>query len=119
MLPIAGFQFDYVFDWTILKYQQSQIAAPPSRPLVSRTTLFSSYMVHLCLTMVAFSRALVLELAQACLQLFPRQKDRQVSFWHTTLCLLCALFSRLEHVGAISAVLTFANLPITSPCLSL
>jgi casein kinase 1 len=28
-----GFQFDYVFDWTILKYQQSQIAAPPSRPL--------------------------------------------------------------------------------------
>ncbi|KAK9131236.1 hypothetical protein Sjap_011723 [Stephania japonica] len=23
-----GFQFDYVFDWTILKYQQSQIAAP-------------------------------------------------------------------------------------------
>ncbi|XP_031093523.1 casein kinase 1-like protein 2 [Ipomoea triloba] len=28
-----GFQFDYVFDWTILKYQQSQIATPPSRPL--------------------------------------------------------------------------------------
>ncbi|XP_010537581.1 PREDICTED: casein kinase 1-like protein 2 [Tarenaya hassleriana] len=27
-----GFQFDYVFDWTILKYQQSQIATPP-RPL--------------------------------------------------------------------------------------
>ncbi|GFS43850.1 casein kinase 1 [Actinidia rufa] len=26
-----GFQFDYVFDWTILKYQQSQIATPPSR----------------------------------------------------------------------------------------
>ncbi|KAL7091794.1 hypothetical protein ACP275_12G125900 [Erythranthe tilingii] len=24
-----GFQFDYVFDWTILKYQQSQMAAPP------------------------------------------------------------------------------------------
>ncbi|PWA97787.1 Protein kinase, ATP binding site-containing protein [Artemisia annua] len=24
-----GFQFDYVFDWTILKYQQSQVAAPP------------------------------------------------------------------------------------------
>ncbi|CAK9177135.1 unnamed protein product [Ilex paraguariensis] len=23
-----GFQFDYVFDWTILKYQQSQFAAP-------------------------------------------------------------------------------------------
>ncbi|GAU33939.1 hypothetical protein TSUD_357390 [Trifolium subterraneum] len=26
-----GFQFDYVFDWTILKYQQSQIAPAPSR----------------------------------------------------------------------------------------
>ncbi|XP_076955427.1 casein kinase 1-like protein 1 isoform X2 [Bidens hawaiensis] len=26
-----GFQFDYVFDWTILKYQQSQIAAPLPR----------------------------------------------------------------------------------------
>ncbi|GMY36329.1 casein kinase 1-like protein 1 [Fagus crenata] len=28
-----GFQFDYVFDWTILKYQQSQLAAPPARVL--------------------------------------------------------------------------------------
>ncbi|KAI7724502.1 hypothetical protein M8C21_028983 [Ambrosia artemisiifolia] len=28
-----GFQFDYVFDWTILKYQQSQIAPPPTRGL--------------------------------------------------------------------------------------
>ncbi|KAF7837902.1 casein kinase 1-like protein 1 [Senna tora] len=28
-----GFQFDYVFDWTILKYQQSQLATPPARPL--------------------------------------------------------------------------------------
>ncbi|CAA3010855.1 casein kinase I-like [Olea europaea subsp. europaea] len=27
------FQFDYVFDWTILKYQQSQLATPPSRAL--------------------------------------------------------------------------------------
>ncbi|RWR82759.1 casein kinase 1-like protein 2 [Cinnamomum micranthum f. kanehirae] len=26
-----GFQFDYVFDWTILKYQQSQIAGGPPR----------------------------------------------------------------------------------------
>ncbi|PSS36419.1 Casein kinase 1-like protein [Actinidia chinensis var. chinensis] len=26
-----GFQFDYVFDWTILKYQQSQITTPPPR----------------------------------------------------------------------------------------
>ncbi|XP_041017039.1 casein kinase 1-like protein 2 [Juglans microcarpa x Juglans regia] len=30
-----GFQFDYVFDWTILKYQQSQIATPPNRTLGS------------------------------------------------------------------------------------
>ncbi|XP_071741942.1 casein kinase 1-like protein 2 [Rutidosis leptorrhynchoides] len=28
-----GFQFDYIFDWTILKYQQSQLANPPSRGL--------------------------------------------------------------------------------------
>ncbi|KAL1293215.1 hypothetical protein HN51_053867 [Arachis hypogaea] len=29
-----GFQFDYVFDWTILKYQQSQVATPPARAVV-------------------------------------------------------------------------------------
>ncbi|XP_042387125.1 casein kinase 1-like protein 2 [Zingiber officinale] len=28
-----GFQFDYVFDWTILKYQQSQSANAPSRAI--------------------------------------------------------------------------------------
>lgn len=28
-----GFQFDYVFDWTILKYQQSQAAGAPQRLL--------------------------------------------------------------------------------------
>ncbi|CAA3017432.1 casein kinase I-like [Olea europaea subsp. europaea] len=28
-----GFQFDHVFDWTILKYQQSQLANPPPRAL--------------------------------------------------------------------------------------
>lgn len=28
-----GFQFDYVFDWTILKYQQSQMASAPPRAL--------------------------------------------------------------------------------------
>ncbi|KAH7651295.1 Non-specific serine/threonine protein kinase protein [Dioscorea alata] len=28
-----GFQFDYVFDWTILKYQQAQIVSPPPRAL--------------------------------------------------------------------------------------
>lgn len=26
---------DYVFDWTILKFQQSVLAAPPARALVS------------------------------------------------------------------------------------
>ena len=31
----TGFQFDYVFDWTILKYQQSQLATPPTRAIVS------------------------------------------------------------------------------------
>jgi len=30
-----GFQFDYVFDWTILKYQQTQIAHPPQKALHS------------------------------------------------------------------------------------
>ncbi|XP_074563486.1 casein kinase 1-like protein 2 [Curcuma longa] len=28
-----GFQFDYVFDWTVLKYQQSQIAGAPPRAI--------------------------------------------------------------------------------------
>eukprot|EP00271_Cylindrocystis_brebissonii_P018500 TRINITY_DN526_c0_g1_i1.p1 TRINITY_DN526_c0_g1~~TRINITY_DN526_c0_g1_i1.p1 ORF type:complete len:424 (-),score=54.77 TRINITY_DN526_c0_g1_i1:2361-3632(-) len=32
-----GFQFDYVFDWTILKYQQSQAAAGPQRGLPGAT----------------------------------------------------------------------------------
>ena len=31
----AGFQLDYVFDWTILKYQKSQLTAPPSRGVVT------------------------------------------------------------------------------------
>ncbi|GMH22043.1 hypothetical protein Nepgr_023886 [Nepenthes gracilis] len=35
-----GFQFDYVFDWTILKYQQSQIVAPLPRALVLGRTSF-------------------------------------------------------------------------------
>ncbi|KAK9948001.1 hypothetical protein M0R45_003592 [Rubus argutus] len=38
-----GFQFDYVFDWTILKYQQSQLAIPPTRALGVGT---SSGMLH-------------------------------------------------------------------------
>ncbi|KAL2234810.1 UNVERIFIED_CONTAM: Casein kinase 1-like protein 2 [Sesamum indicum] len=35
-----GFQFDYVFDWTILKYQQSQLANPPSRALTEPDELW-------------------------------------------------------------------------------
>lgn len=33
-LLTSGFQFDYVFDWTILKYQQSQVSTP-ARAIVS------------------------------------------------------------------------------------
>lgn len=34
-ISALGFQFDYVFDWTILKHQQSQIPTPPARAVVS------------------------------------------------------------------------------------
>jgi hypothetical protein len=30
----AGFQFDYVFNWTILKYQQAQMTTAPPRAIV-------------------------------------------------------------------------------------
>lgn len=79
--PCAGFQFDYVFDWTILKYQQSQIAAPPSRALVSNATMichFSfigdipNYM------MVDSARGLVLEQALDCPLLLPMLTGSQV-----------------------------------------
>eukprot|EP00245_Coleochaete_scutata_P009280 TRINITY_DN300_c0_g1_i1.p1 TRINITY_DN300_c0_g1~~TRINITY_DN300_c0_g1_i1.p1 ORF type:complete len:474 (+),score=85.48 TRINITY_DN300_c0_g1_i1:237-1658(+) len=33
-----GFQFDYVFDWTILKYQQSQISTNPQRASLPGTS---------------------------------------------------------------------------------
>ena len=29
MVHDAGLQWDYVFDWTVLKYRQSQISRPP------------------------------------------------------------------------------------------
>lgn len=42
-ISLAGFLFDYVFDWIILKYQQSLKGAPPSRTLISDITMtFSS-----------------------------------------------------------------------------
>lgn len=65
----AGFQFDYVFDWTILKYQQSQMAAPPSRTIVSDQNL-ESYEAEftnlwICL-LFFFFRAQELGRAQLC-----------------------------------------------------
>ncbi|MCL7031261.1 hypothetical protein MKW94_006542 [Papaver nudicaule] len=43
-----GFQFDFVFDWTKLEYQQSPIITPPSRPPVyfSRPPLSSSNLLR-------------------------------------------------------------------------
>ena len=29
VVVFAGLQWDYVFDWTVLKYQQAQITRPP------------------------------------------------------------------------------------------
>lgn len=37
----TGLQFDNVYDETILKYQQSQLANPPPRALVSNTKLLT------------------------------------------------------------------------------
>lgn len=48
-LYFAGFQFDYVFDWTILKYQQSQIATAPPRAVVSLSNSPSmTYLPNIC-----------------------------------------------------------------------
>lgn len=38
VLVVAGFQFDHVFDWTILKYQQADFASPNA--LVSKLNFF-------------------------------------------------------------------------------
>jgi len=45
-LPV-GFQFDYVFDWTIIKYQQSQMAVPPHAMVC---TIHSALFLHLSIT---------------------------------------------------------------------
>jgi len=47
-LLVPGFQFDYVFDWTILKYQQSQIATPV-RVIVSDGVPNSGIRFDVCL----------------------------------------------------------------------
>jgi hypothetical protein len=36
---LAGFEFDYVFDWTILKYKQTQRTKPPAKSPVSYSNL--------------------------------------------------------------------------------
>jgi len=45
---VTGFQFDYVFDWTILKYQQTQIATPAPRAIVSDGLLYSGIRFDIC-----------------------------------------------------------------------
>lgn len=52
LIFVTGFQFDYVFDWTILKYQQSQLATPPARALVR--LLYLSYSCCLLLVDIHF-----------------------------------------------------------------
>lgn len=42
---MAGFQFDHVFDWTILKYQQADFASPNA--LVSKLNLLFSVKFNL------------------------------------------------------------------------
>ena len=51
---VPGFQFDYVFDWTILKYQQSQIATPPARAIVSDGVLYSGIIFDVCLLILDY-----------------------------------------------------------------
>ncbi|KAJ6856590.1 hypothetical protein NC651_038288 [Populus alba x Populus x berolinensis] len=39
-----GFEFDYVFDWTILKYKQKQRTKPPAKsPVIYSNLLFLKY----------------------------------------------------------------------------
>lgn len=44
-ISVAGFEFDYIFDWTILKYQQSQKNKTQPHGLVSALSMqfLSSY----------------------------------------------------------------------------
>ena len=75
-----GFQFDYVFDWTILKYQQSQLATPPSRPLVSYLFYANLLFIHVQFHFddVSCFRFSVLELVLGCPLLLPMPTGRQV-----------------------------------------
>lgn len=70
-----GFQCDFVFDWTILKYQQSQLATPPARPLVflclfaPLLVLFDQFflVVETLVMLYSSDRVLLLELVLVCL----------------------------------------------------
>jgi len=50
----AGFQFDYVFDWTILKYQQAQMTTAPPRAIVSTMNKMPSYHTSMAHTWIFF-----------------------------------------------------------------
>ncbi|XP_048133824.1 casein kinase 1-like protein 1 isoform X1 [Rhodamnia argentea] len=62
-----GFQFDYVFDWTVLEYQQSQMATPPSRALQFQHQEARSWSSHhnvlpgivMCICIIQSSMALL------------------------------------------------------------
>ena len=58
-LVLAGFQFDYVFDWTILKYQQSQMTSAPPRAMVSTLQLFLLNAVHMRIHVLLFATFLL------------------------------------------------------------
>lgn len=66
-----GFQFDYVFDWTILKYQQSHNANAPPRALVSLEWTVALWSISLSNIFLIF-RVLVLDLAMVWLLQFLR-----------------------------------------------
>lgn len=52
-LPLnAGFEFDYIFDWTIIKYQQSQ--RTKSQPRVSVSNLLTTIYWELAFMKLAF-----------------------------------------------------------------
>lgn len=44
----AGYQFDYIFDWTILKYKQAKVAGttPQRLPVVSRARVHGTRAAH-------------------------------------------------------------------------
>jgi hypothetical protein len=45
---------DYVFDWTILKYQQSVLAAPPDQALASGILVWENFLSFDCFMKIAW-----------------------------------------------------------------